>query len=691
MILKNYILSILILIQLFSINIINAQQQDFDLEDFIERNFPIQDSELNYEDVYESLFQIYQSPINLNKANRQDLQSLLILSNIQINEFLAYRAKNGDFLSIYELQAVPEFDLQTIKSILPFISIIDDGLQSDNRYLLRRILEEENNYLIIRSDRVIEPKAGYDIETDNPYLGSPNRVYTRFRISHNDDFSFGFTAEKDAGEKLSWNPGQSQYGMDYWSFHAQLENIGKLKNIILGDYQLQLGQSLLFGAGFSVGKGSQTVATARRSNLGALPYTSVLETNFFRGIAATYSIHSNLDFTSFYSYNSIDASTEIDSALSQEEYFSSIRLNGFHRTNSELEAKNAINAQNFGGNLLFTTTDQKLNVGLNFIQTIYDRPYFRQNTKYNQFEFSGDQNSNYGLFVNYYWRNFHFFGESAMSSSKGIGSVGGFIASLASNVQTSIVLRHYQKDFHSFYGNAFGENTRNINEKGVYWGLEYQPFRKLSISAYHDQFIFPWLKFRADAPSKGNESLIRFNYKFNRQINFYSQFRIENKERNVETLDESNLYGLANGQKRNYIVNLDLRPKSIISFKMRAQFSEYLIEESYTNGMAIIQDINFDLGNFRLSTRYSIFDTDDYENRQYVYEKDVLYAFSIPAYQNTGTRNYVLAQYKFSKNLQLWARYSQFRYLDLDSIGSGNEEINGNTKSEVKFQMMLKI
>jgi len=669
-----------------------AQEQDFDLEDFIEGNFSVQDENTNYEDIYEALFQLYQSPVNLNTATRQDLQSLLLLSNIQINEFLNHRAKNGDLLSIYELQAIPEFDLKTIYDILPFVSVRETGLQADNRPLLQRILNEDNNYLIIRSDRTLEEKRGYisTEERERQYLGDPYRVYTRFRIKHTDDFSFGFTTEKDAGEQFKWSPAQEQYGMDYWSFHAQLENQGRLKNIVLGDYQLQFGQSLLFGAGFAIGKGSQTVATARRSNLGVLPYTSVLETNFFRGIASTIELNDYLDLTTFYSYNSINGNVDLDSARSAEEFFTSIRLTGFHRTDSELAGKNAIEAQNFGGNLLFNTKRENLNIGLNYIHTLYDRPFFRQPNKYNQFEFGGEENQNYGLFANYYWRNFHLFGEGAVSSSGGKGMVGGFIASLTPSLQTSFILRNYDKDFHTFYGTAFGESTRNINEKGIYWGIKFQPFKKLTISGYYDRFNFPWLRFRADGPSKGNEYLGRISYRFSREIKLYAQARVENKERNIESGDNPNLYALGNAEKRNYILNLDVRPKGIVSLKTRAQFSEFLLQGDYSNGMALIQDVNFDFGRFRLSTRYSIFETDNFENRQYVYEKDVLYAFSIPAYQDTGSRSYVLLQYKFSKKFQLWARYAQFRFVDEFTVGTGNEEIDGNTRSEVKLQMMMR-
>jgi len=561
-----------------------AQEQTFDLEDFIERNFSVQDENTNYEDIYESLFQLYQSPVDLNSAGRQDMQSLLLLTNIQINEFLRHRAQNGDLLSIYELQSIPAFDLETIYAILPFVTVRETGLQADNRPLLQRVLNEDNNYLIIRSDRTLEEKRGYvsSEERERQYVGDPYRVYARFRIKHTDDFSFGFTAEKDAGEQFNWSPPTERYGMDYWSFHAQLENQGRLKNIVLGDYQMQFGQSLLFGAGFAIGKGSQTVATARRSNLGVLPYTSVLETNFFRGVAATIELNDYLDLTTFYSYNAINGNVDLDSARSAEEFFTSIRLTGFHRTKSELAGKNAIEAQNFGGNLLFNTKSENLNIGLNYIHTIYDRPFFREPNKYNQFEFGGTRNQNLGLFANYYWRNFHLFGESAVSSSGGIGAIGGFIASITPSLQTSFIVRNYERDFHSFYGTSFGESSRNINEKGVYWGVKFQPFKKLTIAGYYDRFNFPWLRFRADGPSKGNEYLGRISYSFNRQIKLYAQARVENKERNVEQEGNPNLYGLANAEKRNYIINLDVRPKSIVSFKTRAQFSEFILQGNYS-------------------------------------------------------------------------------------------------------------
>lgn len=70
--------------------------------------------------------------------------------------------------------------------------------------------------------------------------------------------------------------------MDFWSIHGMVENYKGFRKIILGDYQLQFGQGLIFGAGFGVGKGSETINALERVNTGAKPYTSVIEGGFLR-------------------------------------------------------------------------------------------------------------------------------------------------------------------------------------------------------------------------------------------------------------------------------------------------------------------------------------------------------------------------------------------------------------------------
>jgi DNA uptake protein ComE-like DNA-binding protein len=62
-------------------------------------------------------------PINLNSATAEELQSLKVLTDLQIGNLIHYRNLLGNFINIYELQAVPTWDLLTITKILPYVTI----------------------------------------------------------------------------------------------------------------------------------------------------------------------------------------------------------------------------------------------------------------------------------------------------------------------------------------------------------------------------------------------------------------------------------------------------------------------------------------------------------------------------------------------------------------------------------------
>ena len=92
-----------------------------------------------------------------------------------------------------------------------------------------------------------------------------------------------------------------------------------------------------------------------------------------------------------------------------------------------------------------------------------------------------------------------------------------------------------------------------------------------------------------------------------------------------------------------------------------------------------------------ISMRYALFSTDSYDTRIYTYENDVLYGFSVPALEGTGIRFLLLVSWKPLKFLELWVRYAQTFYSDRNVIGTELESINGNTKSEIKFQAMIRL
>lgn len=195
----------------------------------------IQTDQVPYEDLYGTLLNYYQSPLNLNTASAEELRALPLLTEKQVAALLRHRQATGPLLSVYELQAVPGWDVRTIERVGPFVTVASTRPNSVRGTLWQRIKSEENNAVLLRYERVLQQRKGYapaDTFQGRPtlrYLGSPDALALRYRVSHAHDFSLGFTAEKDAGEPLTWRPSQSQYGPDFVSAHFVLHEQGRLK------------------------------------------------------------------------------------------------------------------------------------------------------------------------------------------------------------------------------------------------------------------------------------------------------------------------------------------------------------------------------------------------------------------------------------------------------------------------------
>src|SRR5690606_32455234 len=279
------------------------------------------------------------------------------------------------------------------------------------------------------------------------------------------DYSFGFTAEKDAGEKLQWNLSKKYCGADFTSIHAQVLNKGKIKNLVLGDYQAQFGQGLILGGNFGFGKGAETITAVRRSNLGFTPYTSVNEIGYLRGAALTYQIRPAINISGFYSRTYRDASMASDST--DLSFVSAFQTTGFHRNESELSRRKTLGESQQG--VVINYKKNFIDIGLIYHRLAYDVPVNRTPQPYNQFTFSGDKLTKSGAYINYSRYNFTFFAEAAKTIHGGFGMTSGLLGSLTPQLDVAFHYRNYQRHFQSLYSNAFGEGTVPRNERGLYW------------------------------------------------------------------------------------------------------------------------------------------------------------------------------------------------------------------------------
>jgi len=107
------------------------------------------------------------------------------------------------------LQFVPSLDLLSIKRLLPFVTVAD--IEKDDNIKFANMLKYGRSDLFIRHQRLLQEKAGYLPIADsilelNPdksrYLGSPDKLYTRYSYRYRNRILWGFTAEKDDGEQF---------------------------------------------------------------------------------------------------------------------------------------------------------------------------------------------------------------------------------------------------------------------------------------------------------------------------------------------------------------------------------------------------------------------------------------------------------------------------------------------------------
>ncbi|MFT5886060.1 MAG: hypothetical protein ACI9IP_002524 [Arcticibacterium sp.] len=641
---------------------------DIELDDFIQRLAATQQDDVNYEDLYEALYQFYLNPVDINKVGPDELRSLFVLSEAQIQQFFNHKAKRGNLLSLYELQSIPDFDQETIQNLLPFVQLNTGVSVNDVKGIFNRATD---HYFVVRTEQTLEQSKGY---REGKFLGSPQKLYARYRLQHPKDFSLGFIMEKDQGEPSI---------ADYTTFHFQLLNKGKLKNAILGDYQLQFGQGLVMSGGYAAGKGSEPIYTTRRSDLGIRPHNSVLEGGFLRGAAASFEV-GNLLVTAFGSAKKRDGSinTEIED---RGDVFSSILISGLHRTASEIAKKGNVNETSIGGNIKWRHANG--HIGITVLNTNYSNDIERRTAEYSAYEFKGNQNTVLGPNFSYSWQNFNFFGEAARSSSGGIGAVGGFVASLSPKLEWALNFRNYDKDFHSFYSNAFGEGSRTINEKGMYTGLKYSPKKGYTFAAFYDKFKFPWLRFLVDGPSEGDDYLFRFTLKPTKKWAFYTQYHREQKEKNLpgnETVSDF----IVKTSRQNLLAQFEFNISKNFKSQTKVQYNSFKYEtQGRSNGYAIIQDIEGSIGKLQLKSRIALFNTESYDSRIYAYENDVLYAVSFPAYFGRGSRLYLVSRYSLSRSIDIWARIARTTLNDRETISSGNNEINVPHRTDVKLQV----
>jgi len=678
---------ILFLLLTATVSFLRAQENPV-VEQQIENLTEVTEGETEDDSYLQSLQHYLKNKLNLNTASEADLKEFPFISQIQISNLLNYRRLFGKLLSIYELQAVPGWDLYLIQRMLPFVTAADPVSLSQD--LGKRFTAGEHS-ILMRATYVLEKSEGFKRKDDPTatsfYPGSRERALFRYKYVYKNLLQFGITGEKDAGEQ--WFKGAQKNGFDFYSAHLFARNIGIIKAVALGDYTVNLGQGLIHWQALAFRK-SPDILNIKRQATVLRPYNSTSEYLFSRGAAITLE-KNGFQVTGFASFRQVDGSIQSDTSFYSEDYFSSLLTSGLHRTLTEQEKKNQVQMNTFGGNISYNTA--RLHLGLNGVQHNFSKPFSRDAAPYNNYTFKGTQLTNYSFDWGYTLRNIHWYGEAAMHNNKYFGLISGMLMSIDPKVDMSLVYRNLQAGYQSIFGNAYTESTYPTNEKGLYTGISIKPTAKWRLDAYADVFRFPWLRYRVDAPSGGKDFLVQLTHKPNKQLEIYTRYRLETKSLNFNPDDELVMPDVRPVPRKNWRVQIQYKVSPTITLRNRLDAMWYDEDGPLqSRGFLCFFDVFYKpmMKPISANMRLQYFETDNFDSRIYAYESDVLYGFSIPAFYDKGYKYYANVNYDLSKKLSLWLRWAQLIYKDKTAVGSGLDAINGNHRTEVKVQILWK-
>lgn len=650
--------------------VLNAWGQDDSWQDVIAELATSDDMESPaWDNTIDLLTELADSPIDINNATREDLERLPFLSDIQIEDIMAYLYQYGSMKSEGELAMIVSLDPLRRKLLTRFIFFGEKD--EDRKFPKLSDISKYGKHDILASIKV----PFYERKGDkNGYLGYQYKHSIRYTFSYSDYVKIGLTGAQDAGEPFF--AGRNSMGYDHYSFYLSLRKMGRIKSLVVGRYKVKMGMGLVINNNIGLGKLTSLSSLGRQSNyIGG--YSSRSDANYLQGAAITVSLPANMELTAFASYREIDATLNKDDGS-----IATILKTGYHRTPTEMEKKNNSSQSLAGGNLSFDNNG--FHAGVTALYTHLNRNIDPGEQLYRRYYAKGQDYWNISVDYGFNKGRFSFAGETATGDCNAIATINklGFRAS--GSLSLMAVYRRYSYKYYSLFSESFSEGGYVQNESGIYLGAEWHPSSYLSMSAYSDYSHFPWAKYLIDFSSRAWDNLVSASYSRG-NITLGLRYRLKMKEKNN---DEKN--GLTDDITHKARLFVEYKTETW-KLKTQADFTSDHYKEN-SNGWMITQSASW-TPNRKLSFSASAgyFNTDDYNSRICFYEKGLLYSFNYPSLYGEGVRYSLWTRLTLSSRIWITAKLATTDYFDRDHISSGLQQIDHSSMTDLELQMRVRI
>lgn len=623
-----------------------------------------EDSEsASWEETYEQLCELEQHPFDLNTATREQLEALPFLTAQQVEELVAYHDRYGPMQSLGELQMIRSLDYGQRRLLAYFVYVGEEEPESFPRVAT---IARYGQHELIATGRIPFYERKGDREE---YLGYPYRYWLRYQFTYGDRVKFGLVGAQDAGEPFFAH--RNKWGYDYYSLYFQWQNKGRLESLCLGNYRVSMGMGLVMNSEFSLGKVAILQTMGRSTN--SLRAHSSRSNSSLQGIAATVGLGRGLKLTAFASYRPMDATLNKDSTAA------TILSTSYHRTETEMSRKNNLHVQKTGGSLRYNK--HGIHLGVNALYVHLDRD-LRPNTSllYRQHYPQGRDFLNASISYSLIRSRLTLSGETALDKTGHPATINSASYRLGDGLGIMALQRFYSYGYSSLDAQSFSDGGRVQNESGIYLGLSWQPSPSFRMAVYTDYAYFAWAKYQVSQSSYSWDNLLQGTW-LRRNWTFSARYRYRLRQR-----DDGGKTALIN--RTEHRCRLSAEYAGVSGFGSRTQFDGgYCAYGEGEWGTMFSESFSYTYRWLRLYAGFGYYHTDSYDSRIYLYERGPLYTYSMSSFYGEGIRYWLMARINIGKKLVLTGKIGVTDYFDRATIGSGYQQVDASSLSDLDIQL----
>lgn len=561
----------------------------------------------------EELIELKQTPIDINKADKFELQKIPWINKTLAEKIIKKRNNVGSFKTLSHFKKTTKISRTLFEKIHPYIKIYNGRIGVPP--VKRKPLDVK---FYTRMIEKIEEKHKF---------GDPIKQYNSLKMNYRRYF-LSLLTEKDYFEK--------SYA-DFWRVYGEIKFDKFIDKLSVGHYELEFAQGLIFSSPWSIMKLSKSFSGHNR---GIRPYRSAGNENHSLCGIAIESFIKKIQCFLFFSKEPRDRTSEAspDSLLFATKYDYL-----YHSDENKLARKDKIKETLYGARIRYKGIGTTGYRSYRNWQNIEDSPLSLMGIDYET-----------SLF------NLNVFSEIAFSfyeDIKGSGKIIGLYYKKKPVIFTSL-LRDYSPSFLSPLGMGFCDNRKNRNEKGYFNKIDYRPVKNINISAYFD--IITHGKIDSDDNcSYKQEARIQLRYRLFSDLIFTLQYKHKGERQGIRF------------QYDTKASNLSIRLRYDQSFYKEAGPPGKGIT---SREELIYVDAKYEPFNrLTIQGRYIIFDG---ETSIYEYEPDLYGLLTNIHLSETGIRYFILLRNKITKHIKLEIKYSRQEKKDQDAVSKYGIQIS---------------